>query len=201
VVSIEPLAAVIVTSVVFSAAVPRVPRLFAPLAFLPVGVPVTLAIPAGAAAAWRVRQQRSATYRTMETAPLDLSAMPGESRVERDDFRLTFFPERGFAAAATRGFRAASIVRVDVRFVEGTLVLRSRQLPSFIVWLPTMIVVFSTWAFTAQNAAVGLGCAAGLVMGLWRQLEEARDCVAAVASELKSRLGQLASDSPGAASG
>jgi hypothetical protein len=127
----------------------------------------------------------------MGNTTLDLSTLPGESAITRDGFHLQFFPDRGFVAVAKRNLRSESMVRVDVRAVDGTLELRARRLASFVVWIPLLVLVFALRGVAVRDVTVLIVCACGFFASFFRQEEEAREGVAAVASELKARLAAL----------
>jgi hypothetical protein len=187
----------VLTCSAISAALPRIPRIFARLAFLPVVRPVTVPIPATTTALLKSRRDdRADTYRSTGAETLELSKIPGELSVTHEDFRLRFFPDLGFVASTRRGLRAASIVRVEVQSVQGALVLHARQLASHVVWVPPLMLLFASTRLTFGDLFFGLAFAAALLVSFLRERENAKACVTAVALELKWRLVELGKDRP-----
>jgi hypothetical protein len=181
-------------------AVRRAPRVFAPLAFLPVGRPVTVPIPPETAALWMSRQERAVTYRSAGSEELGLAHLPGQAVVTYDDYRLHFFPDRGSVAATKRGFWSGSLVRVDVRPMQGALLLRARYVSSTFLWMAALALIVRH-GLNPQNILVAGGCFVGFLLGFIREEEDARRCLDGIALELKRRLVEMGKDSAPSAAG
>jgi hypothetical protein len=182
-------------------AFPYLPRVFAPLAFLPVGKPVTLPVPARAVAALTAGENVSVTYRSRWPNTLSLEQIPGAAMVERDDCRLHFFAEHRSVVVAKRSLRAV-LVRVDVAPVDGALVLRARELPQWVVAVPLLLFAFErlleaiprghvTPSLVSSIFMCGFVCFAGFVSFV-NGMYFAQRGVDAVVAELKKRLDESA---------
>jgi len=80
---------------------------------------------------------------------LSLASFARSARVERGREVLRFVPERNWIVARHRGQRgnlSLVLVRIDVSWAEGGLLMRARFLPLDIVWLP-----FAVWWLSSSN--------------------------------------------------
>jgi hypothetical protein len=67
-------------------AIPRMPRVFARLAFVPVGEPVFPTVPRRAVQQLGEPQAARTTYRSAPSTKLSLASLPGDARVGGTDF-------------------------------------------------------------------------------------------------------------------
>jgi hypothetical protein len=170
----------------------RAARFYAPFAFLPVGKPVTIPVPPAAGAALMRHPAAVVTYRSGAPARALLSQLPGDPDVEVGDLRLQFDPQRGWVTAARPSWRKPSLVRVDVRSVEGAFVLRAKELPDLVLWLPALlVVVWLRWPPAPTFLPILLGGLGGLVVSLFQRRADAARSFDVVVAEMKKRIDAL----------
>jgi len=186
--------------ILLDVAVARLPRALARLAFVRVGDEVRLPVPRATAALLPAAEDVSTNYREAPSRTLSLASFARGARVERGREVLQFVPQRNCIVATERGHgRDVSLVlvRIDVSWAEGGLLMRARYLPLDLVWL----LFVAGWLSIMKGLAPGPWMVLVILVGsliatLISRRSRARACFDAAVVEMRRLIAEADANPP-----
>jgi hypothetical protein len=171
------------------------PHMVARFAMAPVRRRVAIPLPPRAAALLTPPQEGGGTYRDLPARNLAFAALPGATRVQRDDQIVRFVPELGCVLAHPE-WSPAQLLCVHVSGGADGLSLRGRRFPEAeLLASAVLMVLIARWdAFRHWPAAISVVAAFVFVLGKARR--DAGVSFDAVVAELKARIALANGDPP-----